>query len=192
MYSIYLRTCPAKLALLVLDPAEEPSVKIVQNKVLMECRKEWETILSLEENANLNGVLRQLCPHTRYRCLREPLTCLEQTDFVVTEDAKLMILAWYPKVAHSANVEGIFNSLEDTIKRSMKSNNPSLPNIQCSAIKAVNHKLCQGENAASSISLGPPDFEGNEIRCIRPSVFRPESYQGSNSPGPITNVCRSL
>ncbi|CAE7513660.1 unnamed protein product, partial [Symbiodinium natans] len=185
MYSIYLRTCPAKLALLVLDPAEEPSVKIVQNKVLMECRKEWETILSLEENANLNGVLRQLCPHTRYRCLREPLTCLEQTDFVVTEDAKLMILAWYPKVAHSANVEGIFNSLEDTIKRSMKSNNPSLPNIQCSAIKAVNHKLCQGENAASSISLGPPDFEGNEIRCIRPSVFRPESYQGSNSPGSL-------
>ena len=183
MYARYLRSSPAKLALLVLpDDGAEHYQKQVQERVLQECQKEWQTILALEEHPVMNNVLKKLCPHTRFRCLREPLTCLEQHSFKMSDDVREMILAWHPKVSHSANVEGVFNGLEDTVKRAMKSNNPSLPNIQCSAIRAVHRKLCQGDASPQGVALAPPDFEGQEIRNIRPNVFKPESFQGSTCP----------
>ena len=183
MYALYLRSCPAKMALLAVKTEGEAGneEREVQKRVMQECKTEWETILQMEADATLNPLLKQLCPHTRYHCVREPLTFMEQNKWEMNETVESMILAWHPKVSHSANIEGVFNSLEDIVKRSMKSNNPSLPNIQRCAIRAVHRKLCQGDSSPNGVVLEPQDFEGSEIRNIRPGVFKPESFQSRSS-----------
>ncbi|CAE7207091.1 unnamed protein product [Symbiodinium natans] len=178
MYSVYLTSCPAKLACLVVEGSEFRYEDEVKKKVLEECKLEWQTILDLETEANSNATLKRVSPHTRFRCYREPLTLLEQSNWTVSEAVTDMVLAWFPRLSHSANIESMFAAIEDNVKRTAKNNGASLPNLQCASIKALQTKVCAGPEGAEPVQLQPPDFEGQEIRNVKMNVFKPEAYTG--------------
>ena len=55
-----------------------------------------------------------------------------------------------------------------------------MSNLQCLSIRAVSQKLTKDDpKSPHGISVRPEDCEGKDVRCLRQSVWRPDSFSGS-------------
>ena len=187
MYGHNLQSSPAIEAALLVEDVDTEEMKQAQARVMEECRLQWTTVLTMENQTVSNELLLKMCPHTRFIGFRETLTALEASKWTLDPDTAALLRAWHPALAHSANVEQIFSSIEDSCKRSNKNARSSLSNLQCLCIRATEQKLTGNEpNRPKNVSLTPADYEGSDIRNVKAHVWRPESYSGSNSGMKIT------
>ncbi|CAE7442053.1 unnamed protein product [Symbiodinium microadriaticum] len=172
MYVLYLRSSPARFAALLIDPKGDLQTAKLQDELMKDMKKEWETIVQMENTESSNQLLQQRCSFTRWVCYREPMTCLELERWSMTDKAKALLLSWHPGLAFSANVEQVFAAVEDSSRRAVKNFKASMANLQCLSIRAVEQKVAASDtqeeagntDRARAIKLGVEDFEGNEVR----------------------------
>ncbi|CAE7186234.1 unnamed protein product, partial [Symbiodinium necroappetens] len=172
MYVLYLRSSPARFAALLIDPKGDLQTAKLQDELMKDMKKEWETIVRMENTESSNQLLQQRCSFTRWVCYREPMTCLELERWSMTDKAKALLLSWHPGLAFSANVEQVFAAVEDSSRRAVKNVKASMANLQCLSIRAVEQKVTASDtqeeagntDRARAIKLGVEDFEGNEVR----------------------------
>ena len=186
MYVLYLRSSPARFAALLIDPKGDLQTAKLQDELMKDMKKEWETIVQMENTESSNQLLQQRCSFTRWVCYREPMTCLELERWSMTDKAKALLLSWHPGLAFSANVEQVFAAVEDSSRRAVKNFKASMANLQCLSIRAVEQKVAASDtqeeagntDRARAIKLGVEDFEGNEVRALKASVWKPTSCTG--------------
>ena len=178
MYSLYLQSSPAQEAALLVDTETSPELSPVQQQILHRMQQTWRMILTLENDAASNSLLLQSCPHTRFMVFRETMTLLDEEEWKLTERARDLLRSWHPAVGMSANVERIFNSLEDAARRSSKNNVSCMSNLQCLAIRSLEKHVTSGPSAPTGVKLLQEDWEGRQVRSIRASVWKPETFSG--------------
>ncbi|CAE7273237.1 unnamed protein product [Symbiodinium sp. CCMP2592] len=170
MYVLYLRSSPARFAALLVDPKDDLQKAQLQDEIMKSIKKEWKTIVEMENKEGSNRLLQQRCCFTRWECYREPMACLELEGWSMTEKAKAVLLSWHPGLAFSANVEQVFAAVEDSCKRGVKNLKASMSNLQCLSIRAVEQKVAANEKQQEAgktdrpraVKLGVEDFEGSE------------------------------
>ncbi|CAE7691295.1 unnamed protein product, partial [Symbiodinium necroappetens] len=172
MYGLYLQSAPAKVAGLLASEDSVPNAKNEKQKLCRELREEWELVLHLEAATDTAVLKKQRCSYTEQQIYRELMTQLEVHSFQSCPAVEDLIRSWYPPLAFSANCETCFNCLEDDVKRGQKSQGLSLTGLQALAIRSVQHRVLSAENSASKVSLTDEDWEGNEIRGLKPEDFR--------------------
>ena len=161
----------------------------VKNHVIGKLKIEWTTILQLELNSHASQLLKKFVPYTRWQVYRETMSVLESNKWTLNQEVLDLLLAWWPPVQSSSNVEDVFASLQDSLQRASKSDCGSLANLSCCAIRAV-EKRTKNNPALEHLSLLAEDFEGQEVRGLRPGVFDPASCPPSFSYLiPIKNLC---
>ena len=178
-YALYLKSFPNRAAALLAVDGQDESMKKIEADILLDMCREWHFVTRMEEDSELNKSLKKLCPYTRFASYRELMYGLQASGFRMNEDVRSLISAWYPRMAFSCNIETMFNHMEDCIKRATKTNKASMANMQALSIRAFSNRICKNEHAARTVSLLPEDFEGKEVRCIKPKVWRPDNFSGS-------------
>ena len=78
--------------------------------------------------------------------------------------------------------------MADAVQRTGKTDTGSLPNLQCVHIRGTNQKMTGGENQGYGLSLEANDFEGPEVRGIKPKLFLPSSFTGSS----LSNIAKTM
>ena len=178
LYSLHLQSSPAQEAALLVESPEHPKLSCTQVEIMDRMRETWSMILELEAKEDTHRMLKASCAHTRFFCFRETMTLMEEEGWELNQRTRALLSSWHPGLSMSANVEQIFNRMEDSAKRASKNAGSSLPNLQCLAIRSVNHQIARGEKGCRPVNLSTEDFEGKQIRNIRASVWRPESLSG--------------
>ena len=178
MYALYLQSSPAQEASLLVETEDSPDLCPVQQQIMIRLQKTWDTVLALENKEDSNAMLKHACPHTRFMNYREPMTMLQEESWCMSPRARDLLRSWHPPMSMSANVERIFNSLEDSCRRSSKNNTSCMSNLQCLAIRSLSKHVTSGSSGPSGIELLPHDWEGRQVRAIRSSVWKPESFSG--------------
>ena len=189
LYALYLMSSPSQEAALVVATGDAPNLSTTQREILNRMRKTWELILELEGRAESNTYLRASCPHTRFFAFREMQTLLSEEKWQWNARTHALLHSWHPPLGLSANIEQVFNRMEDSTKRASKSNTASLCNLQCIAIRSVNRQIASGSNSPAPIELSTEDWEGKQVRNIKTSVWRPDAFSGS-APAAITHAAR--
>ena len=177
-YALYLQSSPAQEAALLVETENSPDLCPLQEQIMMKLKRTWEMVLTLENKEDSNAMLKHACPHTRFANYREPMTLLQEESWSLSPRAKDLLTSWHPPVSMSANVERIFNNLEDSCRRSSKNNTSCMSNLQCLAIRSLAQHVTSGSSAPTGIELLPQDWEGRQVRAIRTSVWKPESFSG--------------
>ena len=143
-------------------------------QILANIRTEWECVLRLESSCAEAKVLNTHCGFCKWQVFREVHTALQEEQYKNTQRAQNIIRSWIPALQSSANVEDIFNVMQDAIKRSSKSDAGGLSNLSCIGIRATSHK-CDAATGPREVRLDPEDWEGGEIRNLKSSIWKPES-----------------
>ena len=182
-YSLHLLSAPANAASLLVDAYEGHDVNALHCKVLLDMKQEWSLVLAMERHKELSRLLQAHCPYVRYQCYREIMSTAEKGNFKLTTELKDVIGAWFPRLTQSANVEDVFNSLQDAVKRSTRTDCGSMANLSAVAVRSCYNKLSDGEGQGFSVRLEDSDFEGSLVRGLKARIFSPESCHGRALPG---------
>lgn len=183
-YGLHLQSAPMSASALAVDGCTAPELE-TQNQILSCLQEEWAMVLGLEAEARWNDFLAKNALYTHFMHYREILTCFEQNKWKITLETKSLIMAWNPAFSSSANVESMFQSMEESTKRANKHEKASLPNLQCLTVRALQKKVLHKEDgeearrAPDGILLSSEDWEGAEVRALKGSIWRPDSYGGS-------------
>ena len=180
LYSLYLQSPPSKAAALVLDASENQEKLFVQKQIAQEMQAEWNLVLKMEDDKAAREILYKACPWVGYHCFREVNLFMQQNEWKVNESVKQLLLAWHPKVGGSSNVEDVFASIQDSVLRSTKNNESAMCNLQCCAIRSFQKRMCT-QDGPKTVSLESADFEGTNVRGIKPKIWHPNSASSSNS-----------
>ena len=187
LYALYLQSSPSQEAALLVATADAPDLSSTQRQIMDRMRKTWELVLEMEGQAESNALLRASCPHTRFFAFREMNTLLSEEKWQWNVRTHALLQSWHPPLGLSANIEQVFNRMEDSTKRASKSSTASLCNLQCVAIRSVNKQIASGSNTPAAIELSTEDWEGKQVRNIKASVWRPDSFCGS-APTALTHA----
>ena len=96
-----------------------------------------------------------------------------------SDESLLSFLKCYnPAIQSSSNCEDIFAQLQDSVQRSGKSDSGSITNLASVSIRGV-HKKAESTESVETVTLRSEDFEGNEVRALKSSIFRPDSCAAS-------------
>ena len=178
-YKSPLCCLPYSAAALIAPESDHYDAQNVKNEVLQEVRREWEMTTSMEADPEASSILHRSCPQTLWQSYREIAVTAEQENYLCNDRLASLVTAWLPNINSSANVEDSFAAMQDAVARSGKADLGSLCNLQAVHIRSTNQKMTAGENRGYGISLSSHDFEGNEIRGLRPRLFLPASFNGS-------------
>ena len=178
-YSSSLQVCPVLCAGLACPSSSRFDVETVKAAILTELQMEWELVLSSETEPHTATVLHRTCAQTKWQCYRELMTVLEMDDWKLSDRSLSLIQAWLPALNSSANIEDIFNSMADSISRSTKTDMASMTSLQAVQIRAYQQKLVGLPTQPKGVQLTGTDFEGHEIRGLKPKLFQPASFTGS-------------
>ncbi|CAE7299579.1 unnamed protein product, partial [Symbiodinium sp. KB8] len=141
-YQLYLTAAPAcSSCLLLKESTEVPDLEAVQAKVLQALEFEWATVLSMEQNKNTADLLHKLCPHVRWQVYRETMVGLETDAFKVTQTVRDLVMAWYPRLSFSANIEDQFAAMQDSVRRGSKGGAAGITNLNTVGVKALYAKM---------------------------------------------------
>ncbi|OLP72915.1 hypothetical protein AK812_SmicGene48034 [Symbiodinium microadriaticum] len=186
-YQLYLTSAPASSAgLLLTESARVPSLNDVQSQILQTLELEWATVLSMESRTSSAELLHKLCPHVLWQVYRETLVGLEAEQFKLTQAVRDLVVAYYPRLSFSANVEEQFASMQDAVRRGSKGGTAGITNLSTVGIKALYSKLLDGPDQATSVKLQDSDWEGTTVRGLKQKLFQPETFTGRVLPV-ITN-----
>ncbi|CAE6956521.1 unnamed protein product [Symbiodinium sp. CCMP2592] len=179
-YQLYLTAAPASSACLLLEESTEVSdLEAVQSKVLQALKFEWATVLSMEASKNTADLLHKLCPHVKWQVYRETLVGLESDGFHLTQTVRDLVMAWFPRLSFSANVEEQFSCMQDSVKRGSKGGTAGITNLSTVGVKALYSKMLDGPGQAASVKLQDCDWEGTTVRALKQKLFQPETFTGS-------------
>ena len=93
------------------------------------------------------------------------------------ESLVAFLKCYNPPLQSSSNCEDVFSQLQDSVQRSGKSDSGSITNLASVSIRGVQKKA---ESAGvQTVTLRSEDFEGNEVRGLKSSIFRPDSCAAS-------------
>ena len=179
-YSVYLQASPNSFAVL-LTTQEDHVARKLPEEIVARLEKEWTMVLEMESNPTSAALLRSSCPYTRHQMYRELHGALEASQHKITEPLKQLVQAWFPGTTSSSVVEDVFASMADNVKRSTKKGSASLAGLQAVAVRSTNQHCSRGgeERGLSTVQLESADHEGNEVRGLRSSIWRPESAPSS-------------
>lgn len=180
-YQSPLLCAPNAFACLACSKSERYDVQDLQKKVLKTLKAEWEMLLCLEQDAEGSVLVHRLCPQTRWQSYRELMVTFERESWKVTPWSVDMVLSWFPQVNCSSNVEDSFNSMADACSRAGKNGLASMANLQALHIRSVNQKMTGKSFQPSAVELETEDWEGAEVRGLRPKMFQPSTFAGSSS-----------
>ena len=178
-YALALQSCPCKAASLLCERSDHADAVSVHRAVLADLRREWQVVLKMESSEAWSSLLRSLCPQFRWQIVREIFSALEQVDFQRDPKVLKLLTCWFGGTAFSANIEDIFATLSDSIKRSSKADAGSLCNAQAVCMRGVQQK-CSGERAPEPVVLEAADWEGAEVRGLKATAWRPENCSHSS------------
>ena len=179
LYGLYLQSCPSKGAALLVETLEGSREQQVQQRIQVEMREEWTMIVLMENNAQHKDLLHKACPFLGYYHVREIYEALAQDGWKLGERSRGVLAAWYPKFGFSSNVEDIFSNIEDSCRRGSKNNTANCSNLQCISIRALNRTVCKNdrkEDGPTPVHLSSEDFEGSEVRSLKPKLWKPDSF----------------
>ena len=178
-YKSPLCCLPYSAGALVAPTSDRYNLEAVRNKVMEDIKQEWEMALSMEMDQEASCLLHRLCPQVLWQSYRELACTVEQENFRCSDRLQALIMAWLPLINSSANVEDCFSAMADAVARSGKTDVGSMCNLQSVHIRACCQRMADGENQGRAVHLSSHDFEGNEIRGLRPRLFLPATFSGS-------------
>ena len=146
----------------------------ISKSLFQSMKAEWQLVLHCESTASAQSVLHQHCPHVRWQPYREVMTMVESAKSASDESLLSFLKCYNPPVQSSANCEDISAQLQDSVQRSGKSDAGSITNLASVAIRGV-HKKAESTEEVQTVVLRSEDFEGNQVRALKSSIFRPES-----------------
>ena len=149
-------------------------------KILENMKNEWSCILRMEASAAESKLLETHCSFCKWQVFREIHTVLQEEKYENTVRAREILKSWLPPFQGSCNVEDIFNAMQDSIKRSSKSDAGGLANLSCVGIRATSQK-CKDGDGPLEVTLDPEDYEGGEVRGLKSSIWKPDSCPASCS-----------
>ena len=178
-YSILLQSSHYQAASLLAASSARMNVEQIHMDVLKRMQQEWRMVLLMESSAGTSEILRKHCSYTLWQAYRETMTFAESENFSLNDRLREFLLAYFPKLQGSCNVEDVFADLQDSIQRSGKSDAGSLSNMAAVSIRSCSRK-CESAGVATT-QLVSADYEGTCVRNLKSSVFRPETCAGSTS-----------
>ena len=176
LYSLYLKSSPGQEAALLVNTEHSPGLCSTQKDIMCRMQRTWRMVLAMEGSEDGNRILKQGCPHTRFVVFRETMSLLEEEHWQLNERTKALLCSWHPPVSMSANIEKIFNNMEDSCRRSSKNHTSCMSNLQCLAIRSVSQQMTSSTCGPTGVKLQQEDWEGKQIRGIKPSVWRTEAF----------------
>ena len=179
LYSVLPQSGHYQASALLCPSSDIFSLSSVCSDVLGNMKREWGLVLQLEARASSQHVLKTHCPHSNWQSYREVMTYAEVEGYQLTEPLKLFLAAWNPSIQGSSLCEDSFAEMQDSIRRSNKSDSGSLANLSAVAIRACHKKVAANEKI-SGVTLRSEDWEGNQVRSLKPAVFRPDGCPSSS------------
>ena len=174
-------TCAPYIAGGLLNPRwDRFDERKTKDEMMQQCQLEWEMVLAMESQEETASLLAKLTPQCGWQAYREVLCIMEEASWTSTERVQGMLTAWMPMVNSSANVEDAFSSMADAVSRSTKTNAASLANLQAVHVRACRNNMCGEPHQGRCIDLDAADWEGPEVRGLKPKLFSPSSYIGCN------------
>ena len=165
-------------ACLLCESSSRCDLSTVGQAVLHRMKAEWSLVLRLESSSTTQGVLHAHCPFVCWQPYREVQTATECAGYKLDTSLRSFLVAYNPSVQASANCEDVFAEIQDSIKRSGKSDTGSITNMTSVGIRATNKKA-EATDGLETVRLKSEDFEGCHVRSLRASVFRPDSCPSS-------------
>ena len=178
-YSIQLQSSHYQASALLANNSDRCDLATVKKNILKRMEQEWRLVLKMESSTATNHLLSKHCYFTCWQAYRETMLMAESHKFQLTEPLCQFLRSYHPAVQGSANVEDLFSDLQDSILRSSKADCGSLANLAAVSIRSCNRKSTTAE--LQSPQLISADFEGNSIRSLKTSVFKPETCSSSHS-----------
>ena len=180
MYALVLQVGFYNAGALLCSTTALCDAAYTHTQILDRMKTEWKCILRMEESSLQAKLLESHCSFCKWQVFREIHTILEEEGYQNTNRAQEVIKSWIPPIQGSCNVEDIFNSMQDSIKRSSKCDAGGLSNLSCIGIRATAEK-CNTEDGPKEVSLEPEDYEGGEVRGLKNSIWQPQSCPASSS-----------
>eukprot|EP00439_Symbiodinium_sp_Y106_P029267 s1198_g3.t1 len=186
-YRRHMTRAPHSTAALLAPSCRPDDLQPVQKDLLEDLKVEWNLVLFMESKTASASLLHSLCPYVLHQNYREIMSTLNAANFSLSSAAASMIEAWHPALSQSSNVEDIFNSCEDAVRRT-KAGAGTMPNLSTVAMRALVKKVCNSEGQARTVQLEASDFEGPEVQGLKPKLFTPESCTAGFTAGTITTA----
>ena len=186
-YRRHMTRAPHSTAALLAPSCRPDDLQPVQKDLLEDLKVEWNLVLFMESKTASASLLHSLCPYVLHQNYREIMSTLNAANFSLSSAAASMIEAWHPALSQSSNVEDIFNSFEDAVRRT-KAGAGTMPNLSTVAMRALVKKVCNSEGQARTVQLEASDFEGPEVQGLKPKLFTPESCTAGFTAGTITTA----
>ncbi|CAE7789951.1 unnamed protein product [Symbiodinium sp. CCMP2592] len=158
-YVLYLRSFPCRAA--ALCSAEATSE--IRCEILKDAKEEYEMIREIEATASGSSVLKQHALHTTFQVYREIMATMQLHDFKDCKAIQDIVQAWYPRWGQSSSLEQVFREMEQATKRVGHVGN-SMSNLTCVAVRAMERRVCCGEECPQTPSLCEKDWEGQVVR----------------------------
>ena len=178
-YALLLQSAHYRAAALLAKSSSRADVSAVQREILASMSTEWQLVLKLEKSKGTQDLLACHCPFTAWQPYRETMCMCEAHDFAISAPLLSFLAAYHPPIQNSSNIEDIFSSVEDCVKRSSKAAGASIPNICAVGIRSVQKKIANSEGVQGS-ELRSEDWEGNSVRGLKASVFQPQTCPASD------------
>ena len=137
-------------------------------------------VLAMEKESSKSKLLDEWCPYSRFQIYRELMTSMEVAGWKLNQDLRERVLSYFPRWGSSANVEDCFAAMGDACARSGKSDMGSLNNLQVTAIRSL-YRACDKEGQPKSVSVSGSDWEGQEVRNLKQSIYNPASWSGGHA-----------
>ena len=169
-YCLHHVLAPAKFAALPVCECLE-----TKQRILQELRNEWTMVLEMEQDLQSAELLHAHCRYVRNQSFRELMGILEKHRYQWTGEVENTILAWYPRLQSSSNLENLFSDMESAIRRSGRSDAGSLSNLMAVAIRGLSHRMQNDPACGVPVVLENDDFQGPEVQALKPKIWTPAS-----------------
>ena len=175
LYALQLECCPNAFAVLGAPTLQESTRRMMKERLL----SEWHTVLAFESQKEEADVIHGLCPYTKHQCYRDLATALELSsinsgDSSFEDDLVALVKCYFPAFASSANVEQLFQQMQDACNRSCKPDNGSMANLMSVSVRAMHRRLCVDPDV-EPVQLDASDWEGRATRGLKPKLWTPSS-----------------
>ena len=169
-YALYLRSFPCRAAAL----CSAHSTSETRQEILKAAEEEFLMIRDIEATASGSSVLRQHALHTTFQVYREIMATMQMHQFMDCSAIQEIVQAWYPRWGQSSCLEQVFREMEQATKRVGHIEN-SMPNLTCVAVRALDRRVCCGEESPETPSLSEKDWEGQVVRNLKDKIWHPTS-----------------
>ena len=174
LYRLYLATGWTQAAALLSEHVSKGDKEVILKRM----REEWSVVLELEQTESGQQALRGSCSQVLHQAYREVMSSLECSNWVVNDASREIIRAWVPELSCSSNVEQLFASMSDAVKRASKPDEATAPALMAVGIRALERRLFAEDTSATKVvKLEDADWQSKQVRALKPKIWSPSSMQ---------------